>query len=68
MGNTGSAAALGSASAVLIVTLSPEELTELVLDPAVTRSAAWRAHWADAPAFDVVVEDDQIVLRRRTAD
>jgi hypothetical protein len=40
----------------------------LVLDPAVTRSAAWRAHWADAPAFDVVVEDDQIVLRRRTAD
>jgi hypothetical protein len=40
----------------------------LVLDPAVTRSAAWRAHWADAPGFDVVVEDDQIVLRRRTAD
>jgi hypothetical protein len=40
----------------------------LVLDPAVTRSAAWRAHWADAPAFDVVVEDEQIVLRRRTAD
>ena len=39
----------------------------LVLDPAVTRSAAWRAHWADAPAFDVVVEDDQIVLRRRPA-
>jgi hypothetical protein len=39
----------------------------LVLDPAVTRSAAWRAHWSDSPAFDVVVEDDQIVLRRRSA-
>jgi hypothetical protein len=38
----------------------------LVLDPAITRSAAWRANWADAPGFDVVIEDDQIVLRRRT--
>lgn len=37
----------------------------LVLDPAVTRTATWRAHWADSPAFDVVVEDEQIVLRRR---
>jgi hypothetical protein len=37
----------------------------IVLDPAVARSAAWRAHWADSPAFDVVIEDDQIVLRRR---
>jgi hypothetical protein len=38
----------------------------IVLDPAVTRSAAWRAHWADAPSFDVLIEDEQIVLRRRT--
>jgi hypothetical protein len=38
----------------------------IVLDPAVARSAAWRAHWADGPAFDVVIDDDQIVLRRRT--
>jgi hypothetical protein len=38
----------------------------IVLDPAVARSAAWRAHWADNPAFDVVVEDEQIVLRRRS--
>jgi hypothetical protein len=37
----------------------------IVLDPAVARSAAWRAHWADGPAFDVVIEDDQIILRRR---
>jgi len=36
----------------------------IVLDPAVARSAAWRANWADVTAFDVVVEDDQIVLRR----
>jgi hypothetical protein len=38
----------------------------IVLDPAVARSAAWRAHWADGPAFDVVIDDDQIVLRRRS--
>jgi hypothetical protein len=38
----------------------------IVLDPAVARSAAWRAHWADGPAFDVVIDDEQIVLRRRT--
>jgi hypothetical protein len=38
----------------------------IVLDPAVARSAAWRAHWADSPAFDVVIDDDQIVLRRRS--
>jgi hypothetical protein len=38
----------------------------IVLDPAITRSAAWRANWADAPAFDVVIDDEQIVLRRRT--
>jgi hypothetical protein len=38
----------------------------LVLDPAVARSAAWRSHWADAPAFDVLVEEDQIVLRRKS--
>jgi hypothetical protein len=38
----------------------------LVLDPAIVRSAAWRANWADTPAFDVQIEDDQIVLRRRT--
>ncbi|HEY1480200.1 MAG TPA: hypothetical protein VGF46_09230 [Gaiellales bacterium] len=37
----------------------------LVLDPAVTRSAAWRANWADAPELDITLEDDQIVLRRR---
>jgi hypothetical protein len=37
----------------------------IVLDPAVARSAAWRAHWADGPAFDVVIDDEQIVLRRR---
>lgn len=37
----------------------------IVLDPAIARSAAWRAHWADAPAFDVTIDDDQIVLRRR---
>ncbi len=36
------------------------------LDPAVARSAAWRAHWADGPAFDVVIDEEQIVLRRRT--
>jgi hypothetical protein len=39
----------------------------IVLDPAVARSAAWRAHWADGPAFDVVIDEDQIVLRRRTS-
>jgi hypothetical protein len=38
----------------------------IVLDPAITRSAAWRANWADAPAFDVVIDDEQIVLRRRS--
>jgi hypothetical protein len=38
----------------------------LVLDPAIVRSAAWRANWADNPAFDVQIEDDQIVLRRRS--
>jgi len=38
----------------------------IVLDPAIARSAAWRAHWADGPAFDVVIDDEQIVLRRRT--
>jgi hypothetical protein len=38
----------------------------IVLDPAVARSAAWRAHWADATAFDVVIDDEQIVLRRRS--
>jgi hypothetical protein len=37
----------------------------IVLDPAITRSAAWRANWADAPGFDVVIDDEQIVLRRR---
>jgi hypothetical protein len=37
----------------------------IVLDPAVARSAAWRAHWADSPAFDVEIDDEQIVLRRR---
>ncbi len=36
-----------------------------MLDPAVARSAAWRAHWADGPAFDVEIDDEQIVLRRR---
>jgi hypothetical protein len=39
----------------------------IVLDPAITRSAAWRANWADAPGFDVVIDDEQIVLRRRTS-
>ena len=39
----------------------------IVLDPAIARSAAWRAHWADATAFDVVIDDEQIVLRRRSA-
>jgi hypothetical protein len=39
----------------------------IVLDPAITRSAAWRANWADAPGFDVVIDDEQIVLRRRGA-
>jgi hypothetical protein len=39
----------------------------IVLDPAVARSAAWRAHWADGPAFDVVIDEDQIVLRRRSS-
>jgi hypothetical protein len=38
----------------------------IVLDPAIARSAAWRAHWADANAFDVVIDDEQIVLRRRS--
>jgi hypothetical protein len=38
----------------------------IVLDPAITRSAAWRANWADAPGFDVVIDDEQIVLRRRS--
>jgi hypothetical protein len=38
----------------------------VVLDPAITRSAAWRAHWADGPEFDVMIDDEQIVLRRRT--
>jgi hypothetical protein len=38
----------------------------IVLDPAITRSAAWRANWADAPRFDVVIDDEQIVLRRRS--
>ena len=38
----------------------------IVLDPAIARSAAWRAHWADATAFDVVIDDEQIVLRRRS--
>jgi hypothetical protein len=40
----------------------------IVLDPAITRSAAWRANWADAPGFDVVIDDEQIVLRRRRGD
>jgi hypothetical protein len=38
----------------------------IVLDPAIARSAAWRSHWADATAFDVVIDDEQIVLRRRS--
>ncbi len=34
--------------------------------PPIARSAAWRAHWADVTAFDVVIDDEQIVLRRRS--
>jgi len=63
------------ASGFLLKDVPPEQLIDAVhvvargdalLDPAITRSAAWRANWADAPGFDVVIDDEQIVLRRRS--